>query len=189
MEDSKNYKRKYSRLRRFISTRWLNPKRFINDQFRMLAEFCPDIVFVVDAGGWIIMVNYAATKVCGYERDDIIGKHFRMFLTLDDLSAGFKMFYRTLRGESTEATRLRVRKKDGSTTVLELTGTPIMQKGKLIGGLAIARDISEQMRRESQDRIREQTFVQLMADLEVQRREVKSLKSELSQLKDRLKPS
>ncbi len=79
--------------------------------------------------------------------------------------------------------------KDGSTTVLELTGTPIMQKGKLIGGLAIARDISEQMRRESQDRIREQRFVQLMADLEARGREVKSLQSELAQLKDRLKPS
>lgn len=64
-----------------------------------------------------------------------------------------------------------------------------MQKGKLIGGLAIARDISEQMRRESQDRIREQRFVQLMADLEARGREVKSLQSELAQLKDRLKPS
>lgn len=186
MEDRRNYKRKHSRLRRFISTRWFNPRRFINEQFRMLAEFCPDIVFVVDAGGWIIMVNYAATKICGYERDEIVGKHFRMFLTLDDLSAGFKIFYRTLRGESTEATRLRIRKKDGSTTVLELSGTPIVCKGKFIGGLAIARDISELMRRESQDRIREQTFVQLMADLETHRREVKSLKSELAQLKGRL---
>ena len=112
-----------------------------------------------------------------------------MFLTLDDLSAGFKIFYRTLRGESTEATRLRVRRKDGSTTVLELSGTPIVCKGKFIGGLAIARDISAQMCRASQDRIREQTFIQLMADLETQRREVKNLKNELIQLKGRPNPS
>ena len=189
MEDRKNYKLKYTRLRRFLLRRWLNPKHFINDQFRALAEYCPDIVFVVDAGGWIIMVNHAATKVCGYTRDEIIGRHFRMFLTLDDLSAGFKIFYRTLRGQSTDATRLRIRKKDGSTTVFELSGTPIMKKGRFIGGLAIARDISEQMRRESQDRIREQTFVQLMADLESNRREVRTLKDELTQLKNRLSPS
>ncbi|MBI4430805.1 MAG: PAS domain S-box protein [Candidatus Omnitrophica bacterium] len=189
MDECKDYKRKYACLRRFLFTRWFNPERFLNDQFRMLAEFCPDVVFVVDAGGWIIMVNHAATKVSGYSRDEILGQHFRMFLTLDDLSAGFKIFYRTLRGESTEATRLRIRRKDGSTTVLELSGTPIRIKGKFIGGLAIARDVSEQMRRQSQDRIREQTFIQLMADLESERRQVKTLKNELAQLKGHITPS
>ena len=185
----KNYKKKHSCLRRFLTTRLLNQKYMINEQFRALAEYCQDLVFVVDIHGVIILVNYAASKVCGYEKDEIIGRHFRMFLTLDDLSQGFRIFYRALRGEGTEATKLRVRKKDGSTTVLELSGTPIMHKGKFIGGLAIARDVGEMMKRESQERIREQTFLKLVADGEEKQREIASLKEKLTELKSRSKKS
>lgn len=161
----------------------------INELFRILAEHSEEVVFMVDARGVIIMANHSLTKTCGYNRDEVVGQHFRMFLTLDDLSEGFKIFYKTLRGEGTEATKLRVRKKDGSTTVLELSGTPIMRNGKFIGGLAIARDVGEHMKRESQERIREQTFLKLVADADEQQREIDALKSELSELKNRLNQS
>lgn len=181
-----NYEKKYKRLRRFVVERFSSPKHVITEHFRALAECSQDVVFLVDKWGKIIMVNHAATKVCGFHRDEIIGRHFRIFLTLDDLSEGFKIFYRTLRGESTEATRLRVKKKDGSTTVLELSGTPVVVNGKFLGGLAIARDIGARMAQESQDRIRAQTFAKLVADCELHQKELETLRNELTRLRTKL---
>lgn len=187
MESLQNFEKKYRRLRRLIRSRYLNPDNMINELFRILAEYSQDVVFMVDARGVIMLANFAATRVSGYQRDEMVGEHFRMFLTLDDLSEGFKIFYRTLRGEATEATKLRIRKKDGSTTILELSGTPVIKNGRFIGGLAIARDIGERMMKESQERIREQTFLRLLEDSEARHREIETLKGELAELRNRTK--
>ena len=110
-----------------------------SDQF--FEEF-PNPVWIVDLKGRFVFFNKAAEKLIEYQRDEILGKHFRMLLTLDDLSDGFLFLYQTLNGCYSEHTLFRIRKKGGSTRVVDVMAAPLYFDGKVRAGLAIAQDIT-----------------------------------------------
>jgi len=122
-------------------------------------------VFVFDLKGRFVFFNQAAEKLLGYERNDVLGQHFRLLLTLDDLSDGFLFLYQTLNGCYTEQSRFRFRRKDGSTLVLEITAGPIYHSGKVRAALAIAHDMSGQTSGSAQDVERVKIFKKFSNDL------------------------
>lgn len=105
-------------------------------------ERLENVVFIVDLMGRLIYFNHGAERILGYTREEVMGRHFRMLLTLDDLSDGFLFFYQTLQGCYAEHTLFRVRCRDGSTRVLDVLASPISFKGRVRAGLAIAQDVT-----------------------------------------------
>lgn len=118
-----------------------------------------------DTQGRFIFFNRAASKFLGYTPERLIGSHFRMLLTLDDLSDGFLFLYQTLNGCYTEQSLFRMRLSDGSTRVVGITAGPIYYKGKIRAGLAIAYDSSGKNSKMPHDTERVKIFKKFSEDL------------------------
>ena len=122
-------------------------------------------VFMFDIQGKFIFFNQAAHKFLGYSSEQVVGSHFRMLLTLDDLSDGFLFLYQTLNGCYTEHSLFRLRKKDGSTCVAGITAGPIYYQGKIRAALAIAHNSSGRNSKIPQDSERVKIFKKFSEDL------------------------
>ncbi|HYT21664.1 MAG TPA: ATP-binding protein [Candidatus Polarisedimenticolia bacterium] len=119
------------------------------EQFHILVDSVEEYaIYLLDPNGNVISWNTGAEKIKGYSTEEITGKNFASFYTVDDVAAGKPQ--RNLR----EATRggyirdqgLRVR-KDGSTFEAEVIITALHDDtGKLRGFSKVTRDITDQIR-------------------------------------------
>lgn len=127
-----------------------------DERYRILVEGITDYaVYMLDPQGNIVSWNAGAQRFKGYERSEIIGRHFSQFYTDDDRQADLPA--RALRIAATEGKfeqeGWRVR-KDGSRMWAHVVIDPIPDRsGNLVGFAKITRDLTE--RRAAQDALRE----------------------------------
>jgi PAS domain S-box-containing protein len=125
-------------------------------RFRLLVEAVEDYaIFMLDPSGHISSWNPGAQRSKGYEADEIIGKHFRIFYP-PDLQASrhpeHELEQAVLHGRyEEEGWRIR---KDGSRFWASVTITAVRDPdGELIGFAKVTRDTTE--RREMLERLEE----------------------------------
>jgi len=122
--------------------------------FELLVDGVIDYaLFMLDPNGNIASWNAGAKRIKGYEASEVIGRHFSMFYTPEDIAAeiparGLRTAAREGRFE-TEGWRVR---KDGTTFWANVVIDPIRDRGELIGFAKITRDITE--RRATEERLR-----------------------------------
>ena len=179
-------KRKYLALKKSMSKKIKELEDFKKEFFSLL-ECQQDGAVIVDLMGRITFLNPAASQICGYEKNEVLNHHFRMFLTLDDLANGFKLFYNILKGEYSTNNLFRIRCKDGSTKIVEVNASPLHEFGKIVGGLAIIRDISKRKQMEEDNKERVEQFKQLDQDLDGWKQKVTELRHEVNELLAELK--
>ncbi|MBI4398103.1 MAG: PAS domain S-box protein [Candidatus Omnitrophica bacterium] len=174
-------KRKYIALKKSMSRKIRELEDTRREFFRFL-ENQRDGAMIVDMMGRIIFCNPAAVEIWEYPKDEVLKRHFRMFLTLDDLANGFKLYYNVLKGEYSTNNLFRIRCKNGSTKVVEINAGPLHEFGKVVGALSIIRDISirKQVERENLPRVEE--FKQLDRDLSNWKKQVENLQGEVDTL-------
>lgn len=116
----------------------------------MIAAVKDYAIFLLDENGFIRTWNIGAERIKGYKADEIIGKHFSIFYTQEDLDdrkpeRELEIAKRTGKYEE-EGIRLR---KDGSRFWASVTLTAIFDsEGTLRGFGKVTRDISERKRTE-----------------------------------------
>ena len=179
-------KRKYLALKKSMSKKIKELEDFKKEFFSFL-EHQQDGAVIVDLMGRITFVNPDAARICGYEKNEMMNHHFRMFLTLDDLANGFKLFYNILKGEYSTNNLFRIRCKDGSTKIVEVNAAPLHEFGKVVGGLAIIRDISKRKQMEEGNKGRVEQFKQLDQDLDGWKKQISELRHEVNHLLVELK--
>ena len=102
-----------------------------------LAMFLPvlngslDPIGLVDTSGRWVWVNDAGARFFGFEREEVVGKHFRDFL-VEDESPGDAM-RRALLGNAAAVVR-RVRRRDGSVAVVRTELIPVLDGLVVIHG-------------------------------------------------------
>ncbi len=122
--------------------------------FELLVDGVTDYaLFMLDPTGNIVSWNAGARRIKGYEANEIIGRHFSVFYTPEDIAAetparGLRTASREGRFE-TEGWRIR---KDGSRFWANVVIDPIRDRGELVGFAKITRDITE--RRATEERLR-----------------------------------
>ncbi|MBI4971763.1 MAG: PAS domain S-box protein [Candidatus Omnitrophica bacterium] len=178
--------RKYLSLKKAMSRKIKELEDFKREFFSFL-ERQQDGAMIVDLMGRVTFFNPAATEICGYKKEEVMGHHFRMFLTLDDLANGFKLFYDVLKGDYSTNNLFRVRCKNGSTKIVEVNAAPLHEFGKIVGGLAIIRDISKRRKMEMENKGQVEQFQKLDQDLDNWKRQVLELQSEVNGLLAELK--
>ncbi|HZQ17125.1 MAG TPA: PAS domain S-box protein [Terriglobales bacterium] len=116
------------------------------DIFRRLVDSVTDYaIFLLDVNGNIVSWNPGAERLKGYKTDEIIGKHFSIFYTAQDLASDkptreLKIAAEVGRFEE-EGWRLR---KDGSSFWAGVVVSRIHdEQGRLIGFGTITRDLTE----------------------------------------------
>jgi PAS domain S-box-containing protein len=138
------------------------------EQFRLLLESVRDYaIFMLDPEGHIRTWNRGAQAIKGYAADEVLGRHFSMFFTPEDLAAGVpaQQLATALSQGRSESEAWRVR-KDGSVFCANVVITPIHDAtGQLRGYAKVTRDMSEQRRLLSLERSNRhmQEFIAMLA--------------------------
>jgi PAS domain S-box-containing protein len=132
------------------------------DPFRLLVQAVGDYgIFVLNKEGYIATWNLGAEKIKGYRADEIIGKHFSIFYTEEDLAWDKPAYELKVAAEvgrfEDEGWRLR---KDGSRFWANVVITALRDEdGTLRGFGKVTRDLTERKQgeeilRQSEERFR-----------------------------------
>ncbi len=121
------------------------------ERLGMLFEFAPDGYFMCDFKGRFINGNKSAEKICGYKREEVIGKSFLKIKMLSalDIPKAARAVARNIIGRPYGPEEFVLNRKDGTRVPLEVMTFPVRIKSKPII-LGIARDISERKRVEKE---------------------------------------
>lgn len=118
-------------------------------QLRLLVDAVDDCaIFMLSPTGEVLTWNAGAERIKGYAAADVIGRHFTMFFTAEDIAAGLPerellLARRTGRAQA-EGRRVR---KDGQVFWANVTITRVLDAdGTLRGFAKVTRDLSEQHR-------------------------------------------
>ena len=119
--------------------------------YRLLVENVKDYAIVmIDPQGYVVTWNAGAQKIKGYTADEIIGKHFSIFYTKEDVAQGKteKELSMALKDGRYEDESWRVR-KDGSRFWANVVITPLRdERGVLRGFGKLTRDLTERRKAE-----------------------------------------
>jgi PAS domain S-box-containing protein len=112
--------------------------------YRQLFDFLPYGAEILDSEGFIIDCNPGSTRLLGYTREELVGKHITEFMHPDVVHIFKKKFSQLLKGNliSTEVMMVR---KDGKILHTLRAGQPIVdnETGQIIGVLALSVDITD----------------------------------------------
>jgi len=126
--------------------RTLEQFRHSEEGFRVLIESIPDCaMFTLDRVGQVTSWNAGAEHVLGYGAEDIIGRQFACFYTLEGQSAGepTRELEIAKRQGRFQPDTWRVR-KDGSRFMADALISPVLDReGVAIGYAAVTRDVTE----------------------------------------------
>jgi PAS domain S-box-containing protein len=129
--------------------------------FRLMVDRVQDYaIFVLDRGGNITSWNTGAARIKQYAADEIIGKHFSVFYTPEDVARNWpeQELETALREGRFEDEGWRVR-KDGSRFWANVIITALRDdKGALLGFSKITRDVTERRRQDEALRQSEERF-------------------------------
>ncbi|GAA4343888.1 PAS domain-containing sensor histidine kinase [Flaviaesturariibacter amylovorans] len=125
-------------------TRDLTEKRRSEELYQLLVSQVKEYaLFMLDEGGHILTWNEGAGRIKGYTAPEIIGKHFSIFYTPEDLAAGkpaMELDVAVKAGKyEEEGWRLR---KDGSRFWANVVISPIYKDGH-IGFAKVTRDLTK----------------------------------------------
>ena len=126
------------------------------ERFRLLVEGVKDYaIFMLDADGYITTWNIGAQRIKGYESEEIIGEHFSIFYTDEDIERGHpdEELRIAAADGSYEEEGIRVR-KDGAHFWASVLITALRdEEGDLRGFAKVTRDITARKVAEERDRL------------------------------------
>jgi PAS domain S-box-containing protein len=127
------------------------------ERYRLHFENVSDVIYSLDTDLRVTSVSPSVEKALGYRPEELIGKCFRdmPFMTPKSLKIALINIPRILAGETIKSTIYEFLAKDGRKVIGEVTGTPLVREGKIIGLMAVARDITERRRAEMELEISE----------------------------------
>ncbi len=116
-----------------------------------IVESSDDAIISKDLNGRIATWNKGAERLFGYAEEEVIGKPITILIPPERLQEEVDILDRIRRGERIEHFETERRRKDGSLIDISLSISPVADEaGRIIGASKIARDITEQKRREQQ---------------------------------------
>ncbi|MFM0489022.1 PAS domain-containing sensor histidine kinase [Paraburkholderia graminis] len=156
----------------------------VEDRYQLLIDAVQDYaIFMLDDAGHVASWNSGAQKIKGYTPEEIIGRHFSIFYTPEDVAAGKpgrELALATAQGRA-EDRGWRVR-RDGSRFWADVTITAVYDSsGALVGFAKITRDMSERMRLAELEHANELSTQMQAAREDEQRRIARELHDDLGQ--------
>ena len=150
------------------------------ERYRELFENARDAMYVHDLQGMYTSINYAAEKLSGYKRAEIIGHNFSEFVAGEHINNVRNRFCGKLaqRGETTY--EVEVIAKDGRRVPVEVSSRAIYENGMMVGVQGTARDITE--RKQAQEALQMFSRQLIEAQEEERRRIARELHDQIGQV-------
>ena len=124
--------------------RLFSPTQRFQDRRSRLLKFLTDAVYIVDSDGRIIFANDAFERLSGYPVEDILGQ-LSLMLYPSEVVPIFERRRQQARAGNPPVPYLEttMTRRDGTQISVELLVTSWVEKGQLIGRIAVVRDITE----------------------------------------------
>ena len=153
------------------------------EKLRTYLESAPDGVYINDLKGTFLYGNKKAEEIIGYKKEELIGKSFLKLnlLPAKYLAKAGKLLALNAMGKSTRPEELELIRKDGTRVWVEISTTPIKQKGKTVV-LGFVRDITE--RKQMEQQLQEKN-----EQLDAQNEELRAINEELRATEEQLQQS
>jgi diguanylate cyclase (GGDEF)-like protein/PAS domain S-box-containing protein len=116
------------------------------ERYRMVFESANDVLLLIDKNGKILDVNEKLSELTDYKREDIISKNIRMLTKLisaKSLALVVKNFMKRMAGMNVPSYEVEIMRKDKTVVLAEINAVAVKQDGKIVGDLAVVRDITE----------------------------------------------
>ncbi|WP_051185077.1 PAS domain S-box protein [Desulfatiglans anilini] len=125
-----------------------SPEPLSSERYQAFVENIGEGVYEIDILGHFTYFNNSLARIFGYPPEEILYRSFSIFMDEDYARKGFDTFnkiYRT--GEGINDMIWEIRRKDGSTRIIELSANLVVNKAsEKTGFRGIVRDISERYR-------------------------------------------
>jgi PAS domain S-box-containing protein len=164
------------------------------ERFKLMTERSPDFIYQINLKGTLVYCS-PVLKSYGYTEEEILGKHFEVFILPIDLFKAKDAHVSLCSGSKSELKyELRILKKDGSFTTVEIISIPILNKdGNIDGTQGICRDITDRKIVERELIDREKELEKRVQELEefydmatLRELKIKELKEEVSRLANKI---
>lgn len=157
-----------------------------NDKFELLIETSPDIIFILDQEGRIVLINKAIKASLEYLPEELKSKHFYEIINKDDTELINASFNSILTEVKPVKFKTHLLSKYGQLIHFELNCSAIRSNGKVIGMLGIGKELSEKERYESEIKKLKPKILELNRLLQIERARTspqRSVVQELNRLK------
>jgi len=120
------------------------------EKYRNILETMEEGYYEYDTSGNLQFCNDSFLKITGYDREEMIGSHYRKFTNPQDVSKVFRAFNNVyISQKPSKEFEWRIQRKDGDHRYLEASMSPIKNaEGLLQGFRGIVRDVSDRFRAE-----------------------------------------
>jgi len=135
--------------------------KILEERYRLSFENVTDVIYTIDTDLNILSISPSLERVLGYKPQDLIGRpvtDLKDILAPESFEQAVADIGLILKGETITATIYRFIAKDGIIKHGEVSGSPVMRDGKVIGMISVARDITKRKRAEEEMR-RTNTFL------------------------------
>jgi two-component system cell cycle sensor histidine kinase/response regulator CckA len=122
------------------------------ERYRNLIDTARDVIFTATPHGVITSLNQAFEVLTEWQRHEWLGKTYYDLFHSEDVEGSRQYFLQALKGEIVPVREIRIRKKGGGFAVGEFTITPQRTRGKVVGLIGVARDVTERKRLEEEYR-------------------------------------
>lgn len=112
-------------------------------RYERLVESAEDGICALDTAGHFTFVNRSLLRALGRRRDSLLAKPFADFLPGDDRAERWRMFVRVMAGER-ERGEVRFTGARGAARVASLIASPLTERGRICGVMAILRDVTDE---------------------------------------------
>jgi len=123
-------------------------RRESEEKYRDLFENANDAIFIVDADLNYIDVNKKGVELFGYSKEEILHMNIRDVIPPEQTPRSEKEFTKLRNKESYEKFVGKMKTVDGRWMDIEVSSSPIIKDGIIIGSRDIVRDISDRKRLE-----------------------------------------
>ncbi len=116
------------------------------ERYRIINDSANDIIVFVDKQGKILYVNKRIFRTLGYKKHELIGKNIAKLVGLfcgGEAKMMLKKFRKRMQGANFPPYEFTMIRGGGELANVEISARAVRRKGKIIGDLAIIRDITD----------------------------------------------
>ncbi|MEA3492908.1 MAG: PAS domain-containing protein [Candidatus Margulisiibacteriota bacterium] len=130
------------------------------EKYLNLIDNAGDPIVIFDRKGKILQINKQLSVASGYSKEELEGENLA-FLGIFDIknkAIVLKNFFDRMRGKFVPPYEVRLKRKSGEPVQTEINAAPIYEDGKIVGDMAILRDLTERKKMEDEVKVSEEKF-------------------------------